>query len=76
MGAPTGPKLKERVDLETLLTRAQDRLREKPRKLRRQFGWRWPDGGRWFAWGWVPPASRWKVYRIGPINYIIEMWRP
>ena len=38
--SPTGPKLKERVDLETLLTRAQDRLRSVKPPPKRAIDWR------------------------------------
>lgn len=37
--------------------------------------WRWPrEGMIWFAWAWNPTASRWKIWRVGPINYHIALW--
>lgn len=34
--------------------------------------WQWPrEGMIWFAWAWNPYYSRWKIWRVGPINYHI-----
>ncbi len=39
--------------------------------------WKWPrDGMAWFMWARQNYGSRWIVWRIGPLNYNVEIAAP
>lgn len=43
----------------------------------RTFYWKWPrDGMAWFAWAFQNYGSKVIVWRIGPLNYEIEVAPP
>ena len=44
---------------------------------RRKFYWQWPrEGMAWFMWARQNYGSRWIVWRVGPINYWVEVAAP
>lgn len=50
------------------------KMRNRPRRL---FFWRWPrDGMAWFMWARQNYGSRWIVWRVGPLNYQVEIAGP
>jgi hypothetical protein len=54
---------------------AERRAAEK--RPERRFYWRWPvDGQAWIAWAFQNYGSRWIVWRVGPLNYRIEVAAP
>jgi hypothetical protein len=47
------------------------------RYLRREFYWRWPaDGMAWFFWAHQNYSSNWIIWRVGPLNYQVEVAQP
>jgi hypothetical protein len=46
-------------------------------KPRRNFFWKWPrDGMAWIMWGRQNYGSRWIIWRVGPLNYWVEVAAP
>lgn len=46
-------------------------------KPRRDFYWKWPsDGQAWFAWAFQNYGSKWIVWRVGPLNYRVQVAEP
>jgi hypothetical protein len=46
-------------------------------KPRRKFFWQWPrEGMAWFIWARQNYSSRWIIWRVGPINYWVEIAAP
>lgn len=51
---------------------SQDLRGEK--RAERNFYWRWPsDGQSWFAWAFQNYGSKWILWRVGPLNYRVEI---
>jgi hypothetical protein len=43
----------------------------------RKVFWKWPrDGMAWFMWARQNYGSRWIIWRIGPVNYWVEVAEP
>lgn len=46
-------------------------------KPRRDFYWKWPvDEQAWFAWAFQNYGSKWIVWRVGPLNYRVQVAEP
>jgi len=47
------------------------------RRPERVFYWKWPvDGQAWFAWAFQNYGSKWIVWRVGPLNYRVQVAGP
>ncbi len=48
-----------------------------PKRPERVFYWRWPtEGMAWFMWAHQNYGSKWIVWRVGPLNYRVEVAAP
>ena len=46
-------------------------------RLIRKFFWKWPrDGMTFFMWAHQNYGSRWIIWRVGPLNYWVQVAGP